>query len=122
MVVAGNSIQTPRLLLHSPSNRHPNGLANSSGQVGKNYMRHLTTSCYALFEKPAHAYRGISMMGWPTTSPTTARSGALWAAFSIETIMLGPAFASAFIQPGSRGPPPRRPTGRPSGVRGWWSS
>ena len=45
--VAGNSIETPRLLLLSESPKHPNGLANSSGQVGRNYMRHTTGSVYA---------------------------------------------------------------------------
>ena len=37
--VAGNSVETPRLLLNSQSSKFPNGLANSSGQVGRNYMR-----------------------------------------------------------------------------------
>ena len=30
------------LLLNSESNMFKNGLANSSGEVGKNYMRHMT--------------------------------------------------------------------------------
>ena len=38
--VAGNSIESPRLLLNSASAKFPDGLANSSGQVGRNYMRH----------------------------------------------------------------------------------
>ncbi|MGO3288444.1 GMC family oxidoreductase N-terminal domain-containing protein, partial [Brachybacterium sp.] len=36
--VAGNSIETPRLLHLSSSSLFPDGLANSSGQVGRNYM------------------------------------------------------------------------------------
>ena len=40
--VACNSIETPRLLLNSASAKFPDGLANSSGQVGRNYMRHTT--------------------------------------------------------------------------------
>jgi choline dehydrogenase-like flavoprotein len=39
-VIAANGIETPRLLLMSASERHPQGLANSSGQVGRNYMDH----------------------------------------------------------------------------------
>ena len=42
--VAGNSIESPRLLLNSASSMFPDGLANSSGQVGRNYMRHMTGS------------------------------------------------------------------------------
>ena len=49
--VAGNSIESPRLLLNSFS-MFPDGLANSSGQVGRNYMRHMTGSVYVTFDKP----------------------------------------------------------------------
>ena len=40
VVLAANGIGTPRLLLHSASARFPDGLANSSGQVGRNLMHH----------------------------------------------------------------------------------
>ena len=40
VVMAGNGIGTPRLLLMSKSDAHPNGLLNSSGLVGKNLMFH----------------------------------------------------------------------------------
>ncbi len=40
VIVACNGVGTPRLLLNSASSRHPNGLANSSGLVGKNLMLH----------------------------------------------------------------------------------
>lgn len=39
-VVCGNGIGTPRLLLASASKRSPQGLANSSDQVGRNLMFH----------------------------------------------------------------------------------
>jgi choline dehydrogenase-like flavoprotein len=52
IAVAGNSLETPRLLLLSASLQFPNGLANSSGQVGKNYMRHTTGTVYGVFDKP----------------------------------------------------------------------
>src|SRR4051794_16128210 len=42
--LACNSIETPRLLLNSASSLFPDGLANGSGEVGRNYMRHLTGS------------------------------------------------------------------------------
>ncbi len=38
VVVAGYAIETPRLLLNSASAKFPDGLANSSGLVGKNLM------------------------------------------------------------------------------------
>jgi len=40
VVVCANGIGTARLLLNSKSKLFPNGLANSSGMVGKNFMLH----------------------------------------------------------------------------------
>jgi hypothetical protein len=40
VILACNGVGTPRLLLNSASARFPNGLANSSGLVGKNLMLH----------------------------------------------------------------------------------
>lgn len=42
LVVAAGSFSTPRLLLHSKSTKYPNGLANSSGLVGRNLMFHVS--------------------------------------------------------------------------------
>ncbi len=40
VVVACGALSSALLLLRSASDRHPQGLANGSGQVGRNYMRH----------------------------------------------------------------------------------
>jgi choline dehydrogenase-like flavoprotein len=61
--VAGNSIETPRLLLNSASSAFPSGLANSSGQVGRNYMAHLTGTVYAIMPGPVYLHRGTQMAG-----------------------------------------------------------
>jgi choline dehydrogenase-like flavoprotein len=61
--VAGNSIETPRILFNSASSRYPEGLANSSGQVGRNYMRHMSGAVWAVFDKPVRMYRGNTMAG-----------------------------------------------------------
>jgi choline dehydrogenase-like flavoprotein len=63
VAIAGNAIETPRLLLNSSSNLFPQGLANSSGQVGKNYMHHMTSTVFAIFDKPVHMYRGTAQSG-----------------------------------------------------------
>jgi hypothetical protein len=47
-----NAIETPRILLNSASSRYAEGLANSSGQVGRNYMRHMNGAVWAVFDKP----------------------------------------------------------------------
>ncbi|MBA2306225.1 MAG: GMC family oxidoreductase [Acidobacteria bacterium] len=43
VIVAAGAINSAALLLRSASDKHPNGLANSSGLVGKRYMAHLAT-------------------------------------------------------------------------------
>jgi len=43
IVVAAGAINSAALLLRSAGGRHPRGLANSSGLVGKRYMAHLAT-------------------------------------------------------------------------------
>ena len=40
VVVACGALSSALLLLRSAGDAHPNGLANGSGQVGRNYMRH----------------------------------------------------------------------------------
>jgi choline dehydrogenase-like flavoprotein len=61
--VAGNAVETPRLLLNSASAKFPDGLANSSGQVGRNYMRHMTGTVYAIMPGRVNFDRGTQMAG-----------------------------------------------------------
>ncbi|MBT3942005.1 MAG: GMC family oxidoreductase, partial [Chloroflexi bacterium] len=49
VVMAANGVGTPRLLLLSDSDKHPNGLANSSGLVGKNLMFHVYAGVSGVF-------------------------------------------------------------------------
>jgi choline dehydrogenase-like flavoprotein len=43
VIVSCGAVNSAALLLRSASSRHPEGLANSSGLVGKRYMAHLAT-------------------------------------------------------------------------------
>jgi choline dehydrogenase-like flavoprotein len=52
VVVSCGAINSAALLLRSTSSRHPNGLANRSGAVGRNYMCHLNTMLLALSRHP----------------------------------------------------------------------
>ena len=58
VIVACNGIGTPRLLRLSRSDRHPNGLANMSGTVGKNLMYHVIAHVTAAFDEDLESYRG----------------------------------------------------------------
>ena len=101
--VAGNSIETPRLLLLSDSSMFPNGLANSSDQVGRNYMRHTTGSVYARFDKPVNMFRGETMAGIIADEVQHDPSRGFVGGYYMETLSLGPAFLSSFIEPGAWG-------------------
>src|SRR5881394_3381875 len=50
--VAGNAIETPRLLLLSQSGKFPRGLANSSDQLGRNYCHHVLGFAVSVFDHP----------------------------------------------------------------------
>ena len=52
VVVACGALSSALLLLRSGCDAHPNGLANGSGQVGRNYMRHNQSVLMALLRKP----------------------------------------------------------------------
>ncbi len=52
VVVACGAINSAALLLQSANDQHPKGLANGSGLVGRNLMKHLTTAIVALNTKP----------------------------------------------------------------------
>ena len=52
VVVACGALSSALLLLRSTSDQHPNGLANGSGQVGRNYMRHHQSVLMALMREP----------------------------------------------------------------------
>jgi choline dehydrogenase-like flavoprotein len=101
--VAGNSIETPRLLLLSASNKYPDGLANSSGQVGRNYMRHMTGSVYAAFKQPVHMYRGTTMAGIIRDEARHDTKRGFAGGYELETLALGVPFMAAFLNPGGWG-------------------
>ena len=101
--VAGNSFESPRLLLNSASAMYPNGMANSSGQVGKNYMRHMTGTVYAIFDKPVHMYRGTTMAGIVRDESRLDTKRGFVGGYELETLSLGVPFMAAFLDPGAWG-------------------
>ncbi len=64
VIVACNGVGTPRLLLNSVSGRFPNGLANSSGLVGKNLMFHPYAQVYGYVDEPLDSNRGPPLCLW----------------------------------------------------------
>jgi choline dehydrogenase-like flavoprotein len=61
--VAGNAIETARLLLLSDSSVYPQGLANRYDQVGRHYCHQITGFVWGIFDKPVYSWRGATLAG-----------------------------------------------------------
>lgn len=82
-LLAAHAIETPRLLLNSACKPCPDGVANSSGMVGRNLMDHVTYLAWALADKPLYPFRGpLSTSGIETLRTGEFRKDR--AAFRIE--------------------------------------
>jgi choline dehydrogenase-like flavoprotein len=57
-VVACHAIETPRLLLNSKQEHAPDGVANSSGAVGRYLLSQLNQDVWGLTRDPVYPYRG----------------------------------------------------------------
>jgi choline dehydrogenase-like flavoprotein len=89
VILCANGIGTSRLLLLSSSGRHPNGLANSSGLVGRNLMMHPIAVAMGTFDEPLESWVGpggqsiYSMQFYETDAERGFVRGAKW---SVSTI------------------------------------
>ncbi len=61
VLVCANGAETPRLLLLSANKQFPDGLANSSGIVGKHLMMNSAAISRGLFEHPLNDYKGFAV-------------------------------------------------------------
>jgi len=61
VVVSANGAETPRLLLASASSRFPDGLANSSGLVGKYLMFNYSARLSAVFEHELNEFKSVQV-------------------------------------------------------------
>ena len=73
VVLSCNGAETARLLLMSKSNSFPQGLANSSGLVGKHLMFNAGSIVPAIYEHPLNEYKGAQVtriaLDWYDTDP-----------------------------------------------------
>ncbi|MDH4038295.1 MAG: GMC family oxidoreductase N-terminal domain-containing protein [Candidatus Krumholzibacteria bacterium] len=63
VVLAANAVETPRLLFMSANGRFPEGLANSSGLLGKNFFEHIAIFAHGRFEERLDPWRGTPTGG-----------------------------------------------------------
>ena len=83
-VIAANGIETPRLLLNSPDHRFKAGIANASGQVGRNLMDHPGTGVTFIAEEALWPGRGPMEM----TSLVSFRDGAFRSDYAAKKLHL----------------------------------
>ena len=86
VIMACNGIGTPRILLNSKSPRHPDGLANSSGLVGKNLMLHPYASINGTFAEPLDGFRGPGNCIWSHEFYETDRSRGFLRGYTFEIV------------------------------------
>jgi choline dehydrogenase-like flavoprotein len=69
--IACGAVETPRLLLNSACAQAPDGLANESGLVGRNFMETLYWTASGLHPEPLGSHRGIPSDGicWDYNAP-----------------------------------------------------
>ena len=101
VVLAAWAAQNPRLLLNSATDKHPNGLANTNGLVGKYMMTHFSSGTLAIFDEDVQNHMGTTGAQYMSYEryDKTAHKGAFGSTFivagtAIKTSDLG-GFANA---------------------------
>ena len=61
VILSAHAVETPRLLFLSANATFPDGLANSSGKVGRGLMSHPTWQVFGSFDEPVNAFKGMQM-------------------------------------------------------------
>jgi choline dehydrogenase-like flavoprotein len=84
VILACNGVGTPRILLNSVSAQFPNGLANSSGLVGRNLMFHPYASINGVFDDELDGYRGPLNCMWSQEFYETDTSRGFLRGFTYE--------------------------------------
>lgn len=85
VILSAFVIETPRLLLNSAIPLFPDGLANSSGMVGKNLMPHSSHDIYAKFDKEIRPYKGTPVMATTQDFYETNKENSHVRGFSIHS-------------------------------------
>ena len=105
VVLAGGSIETPRLLLACRPKGHSGGLANGSGQVGKNLTETLFWTSVGLLPERVDSWRGVAIDGsaWEHAVPKRGNGwtgGFRMATASAAVGLRGPAAYAERLVPG----------------------
>ena len=103
VVVSASALESPRLLLNSKPSLFPDGLANSSGLVGKHFMETIIYSNTVLFSEQIDSYKGLQIdsRAWDYNEPRKGNSFMGGVVFGISALeLLGPLSYAQRIAPG----------------------
>lgn len=95
LVLACGAIETPRLLLNSANRYASEGIANESGEVGKNFMETLFWNSSGLHPENLSSFRGVpsDIICWDFNAPDALPGnigGCRFSSTVAETDLLGP--------------------------------
>lgn len=79
------------------------GLANSSGQIGRNDMNHTTGGVSAVLPEKVHMFRGTSVAGIVGDEVHHDPARGFSGGYYLEFLSLGLPFMAAFLEPGDTG-------------------
>jgi choline dehydrogenase-like flavoprotein len=102
--VAGNVVETTRLLLNSRTDSLPQGVANSSGLVGRNYMRHVSVQVIGLMPGPVDFHRGAHVAGIVKDERVFRPERGFVGGFIMHTVPFTPEILAKNLMPGVWGP------------------
>ena len=103
VAVAGNAIETPRLLLNSATGAHPDGMANGSGELGRNYMHHNAALTFGVFDQPVNMHRGITTPGAVFDEQIHDPKRGFAGGYLMEAVSVGLPFLSLLADPAGWG-------------------
>jgi choline dehydrogenase-like flavoprotein len=101
--VAANVVETTRLLLNSATERFPSGLANSSNQVGRNYMRHVMAMIFGVMPGVVNWYKGTTCAGVIRDEVKHDPARGFVGGFQYHLLALGPEYIANNLIPGGWG-------------------
>lgn len=101
--VAGNAVETTRLLLLSRTKQFPDGLANSSGQLGRNYMRHVISAVVGVMPGEVHLYKGAQVAGIVKDEAVHDASRGFFGGFLMMTVNFTPETLARLLMPSKWG-------------------
>jgi choline dehydrogenase-like flavoprotein len=103
VVVAASALESPRLLLNSKSSLFPDGLANSSGLIGKYFMETIVYCQTVIFPEQIHSYKGLQIdsRAWDYNEPSKDNSYIGGVVLGVSALdLLGPSAYAKNIAPG----------------------